>query len=195
VRTLTRGSSEGRRRGVLGRVGATPFLLASMTDDVPLMKALLKAGADPKIPNATHSTPLMAAAGLGCLAPTEEAGTEDEAIEAVNLAIELDNDVNAIDDNGETAMHGAAYKNFPKVVQLLADRGARVDVWNRRDRYGWTPLSIAEGHRPGNFKPSPDTIDALLRVMRAAGVSPSPGPAPSGPHESYHQGEPTRTTP
>jgi uncharacterized protein len=170
-------------RGVLSRVGASPFLLAAMTADVPLMRTLVRLGADPKVPNATHSTPLMAAAGLGCLAPAEEAGTEDEALEAVKLAIELGNDVNAVDDNGETAMHGAAYKNFPRVVQLLADRGARVEVWNRKDRYGWTPLSIAEGHRPGNYKPSPETIDALHRVMRAGGASPPP--APSGTREEY----------
>ena len=107
----------------------------------------------------------MAAAGVGCLAPGEEAGTEDEAIEAVKLAIELGNDVNAVDDNGETAMHGAAYKNFPRVVQLLADKGARVEVWNRKNKYGWTPISIAEGHRPGNFKPSPETLAALRRVL------------------------------
>jgi ankyrin repeat protein len=179
---LKRGASG---KGVLSRRGATPFLLAAMTADVPYMKALIKLGADPKIPNATHSTPLMAAAGLGCLAPTEEAGTEDEAIEAVKLALELGNELNAVDDNGETAMHGAAYKSFPKVVQLLADNGAKVDVWNRKDKYGWTPLAIAEGHRPGNFKPSPETIAALHRVLRAAGVSPPPSSAPSESREPY----------
>ncbi|MFO0960711.1 MAG: ankyrin repeat domain-containing protein [Isosphaeraceae bacterium] len=163
-------------RGVLSRAGATPFLMAAMTADFPYMKTLLKLGADPNITNATRSTPLMAAAGLGCLAPTEEAGTEEEAIEAVKLAIELGNDVNAVDDNGETAIHGAAYKNFPKVVELLAEKGARVEVWNRKDRYGWTPLAIAEGHRPGNFKPSPETIDAIRRAMRSAGSPPPEGP-------------------
>lgn len=166
---LKRGASG---RGVLNRAGATPFLLASKTADVPLMRTLVKLGADPRLPNADHCTPLMAAAGVGCLAPGEEAGTEDEALEAVKLAIELSNDVNAVDDNGETAMHGAAYRNLPQVVQLLADKGARIEVWNRKDTYGWTPLSIAEGHRPGNFKPSPETIAALHRVMLAAGVSP-----------------------
>jgi ankyrin repeat protein len=114
----------------------------------------------------------MAAAGVGCLATEEEAGTEDEAIEAVKLTLELGNDLNAVDDNGETAIHGAAYKSFPKVVRLLAERGADIKVWNRKNKYGWTPLAIAEGHRPGNFKPSAETIDALHRVMLAAGVSP-----------------------
>ena len=157
-------------RGVLSRRGATPFLLAAVTADVPLMRTLVKLGADPRLPNAEHCTPLMAAAGVGTLAPGEEAGTEDEALEAVTLALELGTDVNAVDDNGETAMHGAAYKNLPKVVQLLADKGAKIEVWNRKNKYGWTPLSIAEGHRPGNFKPSPETIAALHRVMMASKV-------------------------
>jgi uncharacterized protein len=166
---LKRGASG---RGVLTRRSATPFLLAAMTADVPYMKALVKLGADPRLPNSQHCTPLMAAAGVGCLAPEEEAGTEDEALEAVKLALELGNDVNAVDDNGETAMHGAAYKSFPRIAQLLADKGAKIEVWNRKNKYGWTPLAIAEGHRPGNFKPSPATIAALHHVMLAAGVSP-----------------------
>lgn len=174
---LDRGASG---RGVLGRAGATPFLLASMTADVPLMRALLGHGADPRLPNAEHCTPLMAAAGVGSLAPEEEAGTEAEALEAVALALELGNDVNAVDDNGETAMHGAAYKNFPGVVQLLTRRGARIETWNRKNRYGWTPLSIAEGHRQGNFKPSPETVAAIHRALLGEGVTPAPGAPPVG---------------
>jgi ankyrin repeat protein len=160
---LKRGQSG---RGILSRVGASPFLMACSTADVPLMRTLIKYGADPRLPNAEHCTPLMAAAGVGCLAPGEEAGTEPEALEALVLAIELGNDVNAIDDNGETAMHGAAYKNFPRIVELLAAKGAKVEVWNHKNKYGWTPLSIAEGHRVGNFKPSPETVAALQRVLR-----------------------------
>ena len=76
-------------------------------------------------------------------------------------------------------MHGAAYKNLPKVVQLLADKGARVEVWNRKNKYGWTPLSIAEGHRPGNFKPSPETIAALHRVLPAASSPPPEADTPA----------------
>jgi ankyrin repeat protein len=171
--------------GVLGRAGATPFLLASMTADVPLMETLVVLGADPRLPNSDGSTPLMAAAGLGCLAPGEVAGTEDEAVVAVRLTLALGNAVNAVDANGETAMHGAAYKNLPRVVELLSDEGARAEVWNRENRHGWTPLSIAEGHRPGNFKPSPETITALQRVMRAAGVSPRSGDTPIEHREGY----------
>ena len=52
-------------------------------------------------------------------------------------------------------MHGAAYRNHPKVVQLLADKGAKIEVWNRKNKDGWTPLVIAEGHRPGSTSGRP----------------------------------------
>ncbi|MEJ7637743.1 MAG: ankyrin repeat domain-containing protein, partial [Singulisphaera sp.] len=189
---LKRGASG---RGVLSRVGASPYLLAAMTADVPLMRALVKHGADPRLPNAEHCTPLMAAAGVGTLAPGEEAGTEPEALEAIAIALELGGDVNAVDANGETAMHGAAYKSVPRVVQLLADKGARIEVWNRKNKYGWTPLLIAEGHRPGNFKPSPETIAALHRVMLAAGRSPPPGATPIEDRKGYPSDEAGKPAP
>jgi ankyrin repeat protein len=161
-------------QGKLNSAGATPFLLAAKTADLPYMRLLVELGADPMLPNKDGCTPLMAAAGIGTLAPDEEAGTEPEAMAAVEYLLGLGADVNATDRNGETAMHGAAYKSLPKMVQLLADKGAKIDVWNRKNKYGWTPLTIAEGFRPGNFKPSAETIDAIHRVMRTAGVTPPP---------------------
>jgi hypothetical protein len=135
------------------------------------------------MPNADGATPLIAAAGLGCLAPDEEAGTETECVEAVKYLLTLGANVNAVDHNGETAMHGAAYKSLPKVVHFLADNGAKIETWNSTNRWGWTPLRIAEGYRPGNFKPSFETIAALKEVMSAAGVSAS-APVSSGPSAS-----------
>ena len=175
-RRLEKGTSG---RGKLTTTDATAFLLASKTADLPYLKLLVELGADPLLPNKDGCTPLMAAAGIGTLAPTEEAGTEPEALAAVEYLVGLGADVNTVDKNGETAMHGAAYKSLPKMVQLLADKGAKIEVWNRKNKYGWTPLVIAEGFRPGNFKPSVETIAAIHRVMRAAGVTPPP-PTPRG---------------
>ena len=153
-------------------LGATPFLLAAVTADAELMKTLVQLGADPLLTNNDHDTALMAAAGLGTRSPGEDAGTEDEVVAAMELALSLGIDPNAVDVHGETAMHGAAYKNLPGAVKLLAAKGARIDVWNRKNEFGWTPLTIARGYRFGNFKPSPETIAAVQEVMLSAGVRP-----------------------
>jgi ankyrin repeat protein len=156
----------------LNEIGATPFMLAALTADAELMKTLAALGADPLMTNVDNSTPLMAAAGLATRSPGEDAGTEGEVLEAVQVAIDLGADVNAVDKNGETAMHAAAYKNLPGVVRFLAAHGAAIAVWNKQDRFGWTPLAIAVGYRFGNFKPSPETEAAVREVMIAAGVTP-----------------------
>jgi ankyrin repeat protein len=156
----------------LNEVGATPFMMAALTADAELMRELARLGADPFITNVDNSTPLMAAAGLATRSPGEDAGTESEVLEAVQVALELGNDINAVDKNGETAMHAAAYKNLPAVVKFLASKGTKIDIWNAPDKYGWTPLAIAVGYRFGNFKPSPETEASIREVMIAAGVTP-----------------------
>lgn len=173
-------------RAVLNERGATPFLMAAKTADVPLLKLLLELRADPHIANADGSTALMAAAGLGTLATLEVAGTEPEALAAVKLMLGQGADINAVDENGETAMHGAAYKSFPAVVRLLAVRGAKFEVWNRKNKHGWTPLLIAEGHRPGNYRPSFETIAAIHKLFRDHGTEPPP-PTPRVKLKGYNK--------
>ena len=151
--------------------GATPFLLAADRADAALMQLFLELGADPLIPNLDYTTPLMAAAGLGTAAPEEEAGTEPEALIVTQLLLDLGADINAVNDAGDTAMHGAAYGSFPTVVQLLADHGADIDIWNQRNEQGRTPLFIAEGHRGGLPRVSRATIEAITVLMDGAGVS------------------------
>lgn len=153
-------------------LGATPFFLAALTADAELLETLAALGADPSLTNVENSTPLMEAAGLATRSPGEDAGTEDEVIEVLQVLLALGADVNAVDKNGETAMHGAAYKNLPKVVKFLAANGAKIDIWNQPDKFEWTPLAIAVGYRFGNFKPSPDTEAAIREVMIASGVTP-----------------------
>lgn len=161
----------------LAREGSTPFVFAADRADSALMSQLLELGADPFLPNAEATTPLMAAAGLGTTAPLEEAGTELDAVKAVQLLLELGADVDAADRNGDTAMHGAAYAHFPAVVNLLAEHGANPDVWSRHNERGLTPLFIAEGYRGGGFKPSRPTMDAVNVLMALEGLS-TEGPRP-----------------
>lgn len=180
---LKKGSSG---RGKMSHKGATPFLFASRRDDIPMMKLLLELGADPTIPNVDNCTPLLVAAGIGTLAPGEEAGTEEEALEAVELLLSLGADINHVDDNGETAMHGATYKSLPRMVNYLAFHGADVNVWNQKNKHGWTPTLIAEGHRPGNFKPAAATLTAVYRQLRANGITPPPK-TPRKRRKGYNQ--------
>lgn len=168
---LTGGPSGGGR---INRKGCTPFLMAADTADTAYMKLLLELGADPFTTNVDGATALMAAAGLGTRSADEEAGTEDESVEAVEFLLGLGLDINAVTSFGDTAMHGAAFANFPKVVKLLDARGAKIEVWNQPNKRGWTPLRVAEGHRFGNFKPSFETVAAIKEVMIARGVTPPP---------------------
>ena len=168
--TMTRRARLNNTR--FNEMGATPFMLAALTADTELMMTLAELGADPLLRNAENSTPLMAAAGLGTRSPGEDAGAEGEVLAALRLALDFRADVNAVDDNGETAMHGAAYKNLPRAVEFLADHGAEIDTWNQRNRYGWTPLTIARGYRFGNFKPSEVTVAAVEDLMLTEGVTP-----------------------
>lgn len=166
-------------RGNIHMEGVTPFLQATRRDDVPMMKLMLELGADPTLANVENCTPLLAAAGVGILTPGEDVGTPDEAIEAIGLLLELGANINHVDDNGETVMHGTAYKNVPKVSAYLAQNGAAISVWNTKNKYGWTPMNIAEGYRPGNFKPSADTVAGLVAIIESAGMTLDAGPKPT----------------
>jgi ankyrin repeat protein len=151
--------------------GATPFLFAADRSDVPLMRLLLELGADPLLPNFNNTTPLMAAAGLGTTEPLEEAGEENEALEAVKMLLDLGADINGVDNNGDTAMHGAAYNIYPLVVKLLAERGADPQTWKNPNKFGRTPLYIAEGYAGRLPRPDAPTIEAVTKLMLAAGLS------------------------
>ncbi|HIG28297.1 MAG TPA: hypothetical protein EYQ50_11040 [Verrucomicrobiales bacterium] len=176
---------KGRRagRGHVSVIGATPIFLASDRADLALMKLLVELGADPFISNEDGTTPLMVAAGIGSTAPEEEAGSEAECLAAVKYLVSLGAQINTVDANGETAMHGAAYKNIASMAVYLHEQGADIQIWNTKNALGRTPLLIAEGYRPGNFKPSFATVDAITTVMLANGIKPPTGPKPK--HTNY----------
>ncbi len=155
----------------ISMIGCTPFFLACDTADIDYMEFLVKFGADPSISNENGTTSLMVAAGIGSHAPEEEAGTPDECLVAVQFLVELGADINAVNNRGETAMHGAAYKNAPQVAQYLDTKGADIQIWNTKNGAGRTPLFIAEGYRPGNFKPDFATIDAITALMLKHGAT------------------------
>ncbi len=124
-----------------GLLGVAPFLLAAASYDAGLMRLLVASGADPLLGTEENTTPLMVAAGLGRyqdFAP----GEERLALEAAKLAAELGADVNAVGENGYTALHGAAYVGAESIIQFLVEKGAKLDV---KDEFEQTPLSISQG--------------------------------------------------
>ena len=176
--------------------GATPFLFAADRADVGLMRVLLELGADPLLPNSNGTTPLMAAAGVGTTSPDEEAGDESEALEAVNMLLDLGADINTVDTNGNTAMHGAAYNAYPQVAKLLAERGADPQIWKNPNTVGGTPLFIAEGYADRTLQPDAATVAAVTELMLAAGLS-TEGERPGvvdiyAPVETAKPAQPTR---
>jgi len=155
----------------LNFIGGTPFLLAARTGDAELMRLLAELGADTLHPNEDNTTPIMVAAGVGTSNPGEDPGTEPEVLEAVKVALVLGGDLNGVDDNGETVMHGAAYKHLPTVATFLAEAGADIDIWNQPNAQEWTPLGIVEGvHRGMNIQSSAPTAAAIRQLMTLAGA-------------------------
>jgi uncharacterized protein len=170
TRTGNPGGHERRTR--INMIGATPYFMAAKTGDAPLMRLLVELGADPLLPNADGTTPLLVAAGVGTLSPGEDPGTESEALDAVKVALEFGADINGVDKNGETALHAAAYKQAPSVAQYLIEKGAKIEVWNQKNKTGWTPLRIAEGVIiQTNTRSSPPMAAILREAMTKAGVS------------------------
>jgi ankyrin repeat protein len=135
-------NSDMEGRNSLNRFGATPFFLAAKSVDVPLMEVFLELGADPFIGNVDGDTPLMVAAGVGVYSQGESPGQPEESADAVKMLLDLGAPVNDVDKNGETALHGPAWRGSNEAVTLLVNAGAKLDVRNNR---GWLPLTIADG--------------------------------------------------
>ncbi len=151
--------------------GTTPMLRAAKAGDAEVIQALLAKGADPKIPTKFGITPLMAAAGLGTKEEdtTARKKTEAEAIASIKLCLDAGVDVNAVDNQGDTALHGAAQKGYDQVVQFLVDHGAKLDV---KDKNGRTPLDAAmglmgNGGFDGSRRDVHESTAALLRKLMA----------------------------
>ena len=149
--------------------GQTPFLTAALAADVDAMRLLLKHGADPHISTFAGTTPLMAAAGLNWV-DISSLGSEDESIEVITTLLERGADINAVNELGETAAHGAAQRGADKIMRFLAEKGARLDV---RDKQGRTPMDEAIGQADMSAednvrRPERKSTQALLRELLAA---------------------------
>ncbi len=159
-------------------LGATPYALAAKYTEADIMRALATAGADVRLSLKNGWTPMMLAASASwryavwdrrdrALAKASafqaQMFDEDGTLAAVRLAIEAGADVNAVDGDGNTALHHVVDKGFDRVVEFLAARGASLDATNNR---GQTPLAIVDRGRTGNTEAASVTAD-LLRSLGA----------------------------
>ena len=153
--------------GWVSQIGATPFMLAAKSVDVPMMRLLVEHGADPLLAAEGGANALMLAAGLAKRHATDVGyflWEEEQAIEAIELAIELGLDVNTATDRGETALHGATRHAAHAVIRYLVEQGAAIDARTWADQ---TPLRIAEGYLySGTYVSYPETA-ALLQALGA----------------------------
>ena len=151
-------------------IGSTPLMKAATTSDMALMKILLAAGADPNMTTEDQTTAFMMAAGLNWH-DISSVGADKDSLAMLRLLMDLGADVNAFNDEGLTALHGAAQRGSVPIVEFLLANGAKLDVKNKRGR---TPLDEAIGDEGlnGERRPVRPNVVAMLSRLKA-GASPA----------------------
>jgi ankyrin repeat protein len=167
----------------LHEAGATPFLRAAQSGDVELMKLFLARGADPKIRTSQNVSALATASGIGWVEGVTFEWSSKENLEAVKMCLDAGIDPNAADEDGRTALDGAAHKGRIEVIQALVDHGARLDQRDKGSRdtiagamkgQTWLPLHYAEGLvRVGvqSAIPHPETAAFIKKLMAERGLA------------------------
>jgi len=163
-------------RNKLNRVDATPFLLAAQVVDLELMRLLLDLGAEPLSTNEDGTTALLAAAGVAVW-PNETAGSNEDALEAVQLMIELGDVVTTIDAHGDGALHGSVMRGSKELTLFLLEQGAEL---NHENECRWTPLTIAQGVFYGNLGRRFPELETVLLDLGATSPSVPGSPPPYG---------------
>ena len=171
--------------------GATPFLRAAQSGDVTLMKLLLAHGADPKIATAHNDTALAVASGIGWVEGITFEWSPEETVEAVKMCLDFGIDPNIADDQGRTALHGAAHKGRTEVIQLLVDHGANLEAHDHgsRDTFAgamkgmtWIPLDWSRGLVRVGVQSAiahPEAEKLLIKLMTERGLKIPPPPTSS----------------
>jgi ankyrin repeat protein len=149
--------------------GATAFVRASQSSDTELMKLLLKHGADPQIATSLGDNALTASSGIGWVEGVTYERSTKENFEAMKMLLDLGLDPNYSNNEGRTALMGAAMKGRSDVIQMLVDRGARLDARDKGNRDTDKVSSAAAGHTWQAI----DYAEGLVRVgVQSAVVRP-----------------------
>jgi hypothetical protein len=170
----------------LNEDGATPFLRASQSGDLELMKLLLSHGADPHLTTKLKVSALQVAAGIGWVEGITFEWSQEATLEAVKLLLDLGLDPNLQADTGRVAMHGAAHKGRPEVIQALYDKGGKLDIrdYGNTDNRGgklsihtWEPVDYADGLVRVGVQSAiahPETGLLIRKLMTESGLTPPP---------------------
>jgi uncharacterized protein len=161
-----------RGADLLLTIGTTPLLRAAKAGDTDATKLLLAHGAKPDLPNSLGVTPLMAAAGLRSneIDTRGKYVTEKDAIAAIDLLVAAGADVNATDNNGQSALYGAAYWGWNDVIKSLVGHHADLGIKDARGRSAVDmAMGRAEGHgRGGSGKVVHEDSAELLQQLIAS---------------------------
>jgi len=168
----------GQRATWLNEVGATAFLRAALCGDIEVMRMLLAKGADPTIATADGTTPLMAVAGVGYSEGFIHYRSAEESLEAMKLVLDLGADVNAQNEGGLSALHGAAHRAALEEITLLVERGASLTLESKpasrfgNSKFGLLPLDWAQGVPVGVQSAiyHADAVELITRMMNERGI-------------------------
>ena len=145
--------TRGAQVNVRDEMGQTALVHAVDRGDVEVVDALLQAGADASIPDEKGATALLYA--LQEPSPYNREGSPEQRIEAARLLLKSKiRDVNAQNENGETALMRAVALGQIEVVRSLLDQGANVNLY---DVLGNTAAVLA-------YEKDVATIQQLLMV-------------------------------
>jgi ankyrin repeat protein len=125
--------------------GCTAFVRAAQSSDTALMQLLLEWGADAFAKTASGDTALTASGGIGWVDGVTYERSAKENADAVKMLLDLGLDPNDANNEGRTALMGAALKGRNDVVQLLVDRGAKLDTHDRGSRDTHIPGATVAG--------------------------------------------------
>jgi ankyrin repeat protein len=155
--------------------GGTALNRAVRSTDLVTVKLLLEKGANPSLAIKDGTTPIMQAAGGGPPRGEEEEvidqGDRADPLEAIKLFVDAGADVNAINEQGNTAAHLAAQRGNNRIIEYLVSKGAKLDVKNKGNR---TALDLAR-----NNKATAELIQQLGGVP--GGPPPAAAPAAARP--------------
>jgi ankyrin repeat protein len=126
--------------------GATPFIRAAQSSDTALMQLLLKYKADPQATTVNGDNALTASGGIGWVEGVTYERSAKENFEAMKMLLDLGLDPNHANNEGRTALMGAAMKGRNDVVQMLVDRGANLAARDKGNRDTDKVSSSAAGH-------------------------------------------------